>query len=263
MPTWDASQYLQFNDERTRPCRELVSRIAVAAPQRVIDLGCGPGNSTAVLAQRWPQAELTGLDSSPEMIAAASNAEPHHHWQVGDIATWADEQGDSFEVVFSNAALQWVGDHKSLFSKLLSRVSAGGALAVQMPGNLDAPAHRIMRELAVSPEWRNHFPSTGVREWHVYDLPFYYNFLAPIAASIDLWATEYIQVMPSAKAIVEWYKGTGLRPFLEALPNDTKRTEFITAYLHAIRKEYPTQTDDRILFPFRRMFLIAYRKDHR
>jgi trans-aconitate 2-methyltransferase len=158
MPTWDAKQYLRF-DQRTRPCRELAARIDITAPERVIDLGCGPGNSTSVLAERWPESELTGLDSSPEMIAAARNAYPHRAWRIDDLAAWAGQNDRTYDVVFSNAALQWVDDHPVLLPKLLARVAGGGALAIQMPGNFDAPAHRIMRELAVSPAWRDRFPS--------------------------------------------------------------------------------------------------------
>ena len=148
MPTWNAEQYLRFDDERTRPCRELAARIAIAAPDRVIDLGCGPGNSTTALAERWPKAELSGLDSSPEMIDAARRANPRLAWSVADIAAWSKGDGPTYDVVFSNAALQWVDDHAAVFPKLLNHVSPGGALAIQMPGNFNSPAHRIMRELA-------------------------------------------------------------------------------------------------------------------
>ena len=184
MPTWDAEQYLRFDDERTRPCRELAARISTAVPDRVIDLGCGPGNSTAVLAERWPEAELTGLDSSPEMIAAARRADPRLGLARGRHCRWANENGQTYDVVFSNAALQWVDDHAAVFPKLLNHV-APAALAIQMPGNYDAPAHRIMRELAISPVWRDRFPTHGVREWHVHDLATYYDILAPAASAVD------------------------------------------------------------------------------
>jgi trans-aconitate 2-methyltransferase len=259
MPTWDADQYLRFNDERTRPCRELAARIAVAEPERVIDLGCGPGNSTAVLAERWATAELTGLDSSPEMIAAARRGEPGKVWRVGDIAGWAEEKGERYDVVFSNAALQWVDDHRAIMPKLLSRVAPGGALAFQMPGNYDAPAHRIMRELAESAAWRDHFPAGGVREWHVHDLATYYDILSPSAGAVDLWETEYLHILGDAGAIVEWYKGTGLRPFLDALGNEKMRGDFLGEYLERIRSAYPVRGNGRVIFPFRRLFVIAYR----
>ena len=260
MPTWDAHQYLRFNDQRTRPCRELAARIAIATPERVIDLGCGPGNSTSVVAERWPEAELTGLDSSPEMIAAAQKTCPHRNWRIDDLAAWAGQTGQTYDVVFSNAALQWVDDHPMLFAKLLSRVARGGALAIQMPANFDAPAHRIMRELAASPAWRDHFPSQGIREWHVHDLATYYDILAPIASVVDFWETEYLHVMENAAAIAEWYKGTGLRPFLDALANDQQKADFTAQYLECLQRAYPVRKDGRVIFPFRRLFLIAYQR---
>ena len=260
MPTWDAEQYLRFNDQRTRPCRELVARIAIAAPKRIIDLGCGPGNSTAALAERWPKAELTGLDSSPEMIASARKDAPQRDWRVGDIAAWSNENQQCYDIVFSNAALQWVDDHATLFPKLLSHVAAGGALAIQMPANYDAPAHLIMREMAASKVWRGRFPEDGVREWHVHDLPTYHDILAPIAATVDFWQTEYQHIMNDAAGIVEWCKGTGLRPFLEALANDHPRGEFLAEYLERIQQAYPVRRDGRVIFPFRRLFLIAHQR---
>lgn len=260
MPTWDAKQYLRFNDQRTRPCRELAARVAIEAPERVIDLGCGPGNSTAVLAERWPESELTGLDSSPEMIAAAQKAYPHRNWRIGDIAAWASQNDHTYDVVFSNAAFQWVDDHPAIFPKLLARVAVGGALAIQMPANFDAPAARTMRELAASQAWRSHFPADSIRVWHVHDLAAYHDILAPIAAEVDFWQTEYLHVMENAAAIVEWYKGTGLRPFLDALANDQERVDFTAQYLERIERAYPVRKDGRVIFPFRRLFLIAYQQ---
>ena len=260
MPTWDAKQYLRFNDQRTRPCRELAARIAIETPGRAIDLGCGPGNSTSVLAERWPESKLTGLDSSPEMIAAARKAHPDWNWRTGRIADWAGENDQAYNIVFSNAALQWVDDHAAIFPKLLARVAAGGALAIQMPANFDAPAHRIMREIATSQAWRKHFPAAGVREWHVHDLAAYHDILAPIAGAVDFWQTEYLHIMADAAAIVEWYKGTGLRPFLDALANDRQKADFTSQYLEEIARAYPVRKDGRLIFPFRRLFLIAYQR---
>jgi trans-aconitate 2-methyltransferase len=260
MPTWDAELYLRFNDERTRPCRDLAARVAIAAPGRVIDLGCGPGNSTGVLAERWPKAELTGLDSSPEMIAAARRAKPGLSWRVGDIAAWSNENGQTYDVVFSSSALQWVDDHAVMFPRLLSHVAPGGALAVQMPGNYDAPTHCLMRELAASRAWRDRFPAGGIREWHVHDLATYHDIIASAAATVDLWETEYLHILADAAAIVEWYKGTGLRPFLEALANDEQRADFTAQYLERIRRAYPVRGNGRVIFPFRRLFLIAYQR---
>jgi trans-aconitate 2-methyltransferase len=263
MPTWNADQYLRFGEERTQPCRDLAARIDVASPGRVIDLGCGPGNSTEVLAKRWPDAELTGLDSSPEMIDAARRAYPQRRWVVGDIGGWAASDAGPFDVVFSNAAMQWVGDHGAAYPRLLAQAAPGGALAVQVPGNYDGLAHRLMRELAASDGWHPRFPAGGVREWYVHEPTFYYDALAPHAARLDLWETEYLHVMPGPEAIVEWYKGTGLRPFLDALATDAERAGFMAEYLEQIRAAFPARPDGKVLFPFRRLFLVAYRPGER
>jgi trans-aconitate 2-methyltransferase len=192
------------------------------------------------------------------MIAAARRAEPRLAWRVGDIAAWANENGDAYDVVFSNAALQWVDDHAAVLPKLYYHVAPAGALAIQMPGNYDAPAHAIMRELAASRAWRDRFPADGVREWHVHDLAAYYDILAPVADTVDIWQTEYLHILADPAAIVEWYKGTGLRPFLDALANDDQRADFLAHYLERTHKAYPARSDGRVIFPFRRLFLIAY-----
>lgn len=260
MPTWDSKQYLQFANQRTRPCRDLAARVNVAAPVRAIDLGCGPGNSTAVLIERWPAAQIMGLDSSPEMIESAKKSYPNQSWLQGDINSWNVAGNEHFDVVFSNAALQWADDHAPLFPRLMRAVNPGGALAIQMPGNFDAAAHRLMREIAAEPAWKVRFPPCGVREWHVHDLTFYYDLLSADADHLDLWETEYIHVMPSAQAILEWYKGTGLRPFLDALKSDEQRSEFLESYLQKLTAAYRPQSDGKVLFPFRRLFMVAYRK---
>lgn len=253
MPGWKPDQYLKFAAERTQPCRDLAARIAIENPRRVIDLGCGPGNSTEVLAARWPGAELTGLDSSTEMIARARSVHPDWRWRAGDIAAWTDGE-ECFDVVFSNAAMQWVPDHAQVFPRLMSHVAPAGALAVQMPGNFEAEAHRLMRSVASG------FPATGgVREWFAHGCEFYYDVLTPLAARVELWSTEYIHVMGGAEGIVEWYSGSGMRPFLDALATDSERARFQAEYLAVIRDAYPARPDGRILFPFRRLFMVAYR----
>ncbi|MGA2738648.1 MAG: methyltransferase domain-containing protein [Bryobacteraceae bacterium] len=262
MSSWNPSQYLKFAEERTQPCRDLAARVSVANVRRVIDLGCGPGNSTAVLRDRWPDAEFTGLDSSAEMIERARREHSGQHWIAVDISEWAagnhGARDGQFDVVFSNAALQWVEDHATLYPQLLSRVAPGGALAIQIPGNIDALPHRLMREVAATPAWSGWFPSGKVREWHNHEMDFYYDVLAPSAARLDLWATEYLHILPDAAAIVEWYRSTGLRPFLAALETDADRERFAADYLAALRPHYPPRAAGGVLFPFRRIFLIAY-----
>ncbi|HLY20029.1 MAG TPA: methyltransferase domain-containing protein [Bryobacteraceae bacterium] len=260
MPPWNPNQYLKFAEERTQPCRDLAARIQVSDPRRVIDLGCGPGNSTAVLRERWPDAEFTGLDSSAEMIARARHECPAHRWIAGDISAWAAAAGDGlFDVVFSNAALQWVEDHARVYPRLLEHVAPGGALAIQIPGNIDALPHRLMREVAASPDWSARFAHGKVREWHHHEMEFYYDALAARASRLDIWATEYLHILPDARSIVEWYRGTGLRPFLEALESEADRERFAADYLERLRPHFQQRPAGGILFPFRRLFLIAYR----
>jgi trans-aconitate 2-methyltransferase len=256
MPTWNAGQYLRFAAERTRPCRDLAAALTLNAPQKIIDLGCGPGNSTAVLAERWPNAEIRGLDSSNEMIVTARRDAPGRMFDVGDIATWSPET--PFDLVFSNAALQWLDNHELLYPRLLGFVAPGGAFAAQVPCNMTAPAHEIMRELARRSEFQA-FLGDSVREWHVHDAGFYYDVLAPHAERIDIWQTEYLHVLPDAAAIVDWYKGTGLRPFLDRLPDANVRSRFLDLYLQAITQAYPARSDGHVILPFQRLFVVAYR----
>src|ERR1700683_1026334 len=259
MASWDAAQYLKFSDERTRPSRDLAAQIAIAEPQRVIDLGCGPGNSTQVLADRWPEAEITGLDNSAEMVARARETQPERTWIVQGIEDWAATEGAAYDVVFSNAALQWVPDHAALLPKLLSRVRSGGVFAMQMPANYGEHVHRVMRDLASSPGWRRWFPSGNVREWHSHSVEFYYDGLAAHASRLNLWETEYLHVLSSAEAIVEWYRGTGMRPYLQAISDAAEQKRFAAEYLAGIRPAYPTRSDGRVLVPFRRLFAIPSR----
>jgi trans-aconitate 2-methyltransferase len=221
-----------------------------------MDLGCGPGNSTEVLARRWPGAELSGLDSSAEMIAAARKSHPDWQWSTEDIGLWTAVE--PYDVVFSNAALQWVPEHARVLPQLLGQVAAGGALAMQVPANMDAPAHAAMREIGARAEWRGYF-ERSVREWHVEAVEAYYDLMAPHAGRVDLWVTEYQHVMDGPEALVEWYRGTGLRPWLDALPDEAARARFGVEYLETVRVAYPRRGDGRVLFPFRRLFLVAYR----
>ncbi len=250
MPDWDSRQYLRFEEERTRPARDLAARVELEHAAGIIDLGCGPGNSTEAIAARFPLAAVTGLDASPAMIGRARQRHPEWDWVAGDIADWAAGE-DRRDVVFSNAALHWVEDHEALFPSLLERARV---LAVQMPANRDAAPHRIMRELAAR---AGILPK--VREWRTLDAAHYYDLLAPRCARLDVWLTEYLHVMPDADAVVEWYRSTGLRPFLEALPDDAAREGFVAACRERIRAEFPARADGRVVFPFRRLFLVAYR----
>ena len=254
MPSWNPEQYLKFGDLRTRPARDLAQAVAVSDPRRVVDLGCGPGNSTAVCRQRWPKASIVGIDRSEAMIEKARAECPEGDWRIADIAEWSKAaDGGRFDVIFSNAALHWVDDHATLFRRLFGRVAAGGALAVQMPAYEMAP-NRLMRELAAA-------AGLAVKEWRSHALDFYYEMLQPHAARLDLWATEYVQVMADVAAIVEWYRGTGLRPYLEAIGEESGRVRFLADFEERLREVYPEAQAGGVLLPFRRVFVVAYAGD--
>lgn len=258
MVSWSASKYLQFGEERTRPCLDLAARILVPEVRRIADLGCGPGNSTEVLAERWPAASITGVDSSADMLQAAREKHPTWHWEQADITEWAASPGDPYDLVFSNAALQWVPVPSTVLPRLMTKVAPGGALAVQIPV-YDAPAHRISRELAASPAWRHRFPNGVPGDWHSYDIAYYYDLLAPHCSRLDLWETEYQHILPDQAAIVEWYKGSGLRPLLSGLKDPAEQARFLAEYFEGVKSAFPVRASGRVLFPFRRIFWVAYR----
>jgi trans-aconitate 2-methyltransferase len=253
--SWSAKQYVAFEDERTRPVRDLVGALPVAQPKRVMDLGCGPGNSTEVLAARYPDAAVSGIDSSEDMIIAARKRMPHADFEVQDVYGW---QGSGYEVILANAVLQWVPDHEKLFPELLQKLSPAGVLAVQMPDNLDEPAHRLMRDTAAHGPWSAKLAAAAEARTTLADAGWYYELLRPLSTRVDLWRTMYFHVLAGAPAIVEWFKGSGLRPFLEPLTVN-ERTAYLERYTEAIAEAYPALTDGSVLLPFPRLFMIAVR----
>jgi trans-aconitate 2-methyltransferase len=256
MESWDPQQYLRFGEERTRPAVDLVSRIAVERPSTVIDLGCGPGNSTRVLRSRWPEALVVGLDSSVEMIDAARSKEPDASWIVSDIEDWRPET--AFDVVFSNATLQWLPDHGRLIERLFGNVAPGGALALQIPSADFALVYSLIREIAIDGPWASRM--AGALGTFTMETPgFYYDLLAPAARSVDIWTTRYYHVLDSPAAVVDWIASTGLRPFLDALESEAERRTFVERLRGSVGHSYVPQRDGRVLFPFERLFIVAYR----
>ncbi|MGU3494752.1 trans-aconitate 2-methyltransferase [Xanthobacteraceae bacterium A53D] len=254
MADWNAQLYLTFEDERTRPARDLVARIPLASARHVVDLGCGPGNSTELLAARFPDAEVTGIDTSPDMLAAARRRMPETRFITGDAATLAlDEPAD---VILANAVLQWVPDHARLFPHLISQLSATGALAVQMPDNLNEPSHVAMRETAADGPWAEKLAKASAARTALPSMGDYYNLLCPLLPRVDVWRTVYNHPLNGPAAVVEWVKSTGLRPFLEPLDADEAEA-FLAAYERRIARAYPARADGKVLLAFPRLFLIA------
>lgn len=250
---WDPAQYLKFADHRLRPAVDLLNRIDVADPGEVCDLGAGAGNVTRLLKARWPVARITGVDSSREMLAKAAAAAPEIAWQHADLATWRPERPP--DVIYSNAALHWLGDHERVFPSLLSVLAPGGTLAVQMPRNFLAPSHTSMADAARSGPWRARLEPL-LRPVPVSEPAFYYDVLAPRAGALDIWETEYLQVLEGEDPVKEWTKGTWLKPLLEAL-EEPERSRFEAAYALLVARAYPRRPDGRTLLPFRRLFIVA------
>jgi trans-aconitate 2-methyltransferase len=257
MHAWDAFDYLRFADERTLPARDLVDRIELpGTPAEIVDLGCGPGNSTAMLRERWPQATITGLDSSEAMLEQARRDHPGIDFRPGDIARWAPER--ACDLVFSNAALQWVEDHEHLLPRLLAAVAAGGALAAQMPRNHDFATHALMRRVAAEGPWRERLMDARAPS-PVRAPEFYYDILAPLCRRVVLWETNYIQVMDGIPAIIGWLRGTGLRPFLARL-DPGEEPLFLDRYAALLDEAFPKRSDGKVLLPYPRLFFIAMPK---
>jgi trans-aconitate 2-methyltransferase len=252
---WSAQHYLGFGNERTRAAQDLVARVDLAAPGQVFDLGCGPGNSTALLRQRWPQATLTGVDSSPEMLAAAHSAMPDVHWQLADLAQW--EPPAPVDLLFSNAALHWLPDHGALLPRLFGYLKHGGALALQIPSRQHALVRDIIHEISRDPRWSDRLE--GARAVLTMERPaFYYDVFAPLAQRVDIWETEYFHVMSCSDAIVEFIGSTGLRPFIAPL-TDEECEVFVNRLRSGVRAGYASNADGQVLFPSRRTFVVAYR----
>jgi trans-aconitate 2-methyltransferase len=253
--TWDPSQYLKFAAPRLRPALDLLARIDTEAPSAVYDLGCGTGMATRMLAARWPEATVTGVDSSPEMLSTARREEGGMAiaWVESDVAGWAPSDGA--DVLFSNAALHWLEDHERLFPRLFGCLRRHGVLAVQMPRNHLAPPHVCMAEAARAGPWRARLEAV-LRPAPVAAPDAYYDILAPLADAVDIWETEYTHVLDGENPVMEWTKSTALRPLLAAL-DDGQRDGFLIEYAAHLAAAYPGRPDGTTIFPFRRLFIVA------
>ncbi|MFD1258824.1 trans-aconitate 2-methyltransferase [Mucilaginibacter terrae] len=253
---WSSVQYSKFENERNRPIHDLLAQIPNSNVKTAADIGCGPGNSTELLVQKYPGAHIIGMDSSANMIEAARKRIPAVVFEVADIATWPNP--GAFDVILANASLQWVPDHASLFPALIAKLAPGGTLAVQMPDNFNEPAHRLMREVAANGTWSNKLANSSkrlVRE----SADWYYEHLRGKVASVNIWRTTYYHTLTGGSgAVVEWFKGTGLQPFLAPL-NEEERSLFSDQYQHEISKAYPAYANGTVLLPFPRLFIVATR----
>jgi len=248
MAHWNPQTYLKFGSERLRPALDLMVQIPLSQPKHIIDLGCGPGNVTALLQDRWPDAQVWGIDSSPDMLAQARKEYPDMMWQQADIADWTTQSPP--DLIFSNACLHWLADHDRLFPRLLNSLKSAGVLAVQIPHNFAAPTHQVIRDILGS----DHplvpgFPVATAQQ--------YYDWLAPFCTSLNIWQTRYIHVLEGGNPVADWTRGAALRPVLEGLKDPQERSTFESEYRRRISQAYPPQNDGKTLLPFERLFMVC------
>jgi trans-aconitate 2-methyltransferase len=256
MSDWNPDLYRRFEDERTRPARELLARVALSEPKLIYDLGCGPGNSTELLVERFPNADVVGTDNSEPMLVSARKRLPNCRFELSDIASWKPSAAP--DLIYANAALQWVGGHEALIPRLFDLLAPNGVLAIQMPDNREEPTHRSMREVAGLAPWSTFIDDVASIRTKILPLEAYYDLLSPQAAEVDVWRTAYQHPMESPAKIVEWVRATGLKPFIDPLP-EAERVSFLAEYERRIAQAYQPRADKRLLLAFPRMFIVARR----
>jgi len=250
---WDPKTYLAFGAERTRPAADLLARLTLEQPRRVADLGCGPGNSTALLRARWPDAEIDAIDFAPEMLADARKSGVDARFIQADIAEWTPDE--PYDVIYSNAALQWLGDHERLLPRLVSFVRPGGVLAVQVPRNFEEQCHVLIRRAVGDPRWSAELKD--VRDWwNVLEPEAYFDLLRPGATSVDIWETRYFHVLEGEDPVFHWMMGTGLRPYAAALASPLKEA-FLEHYRGLLAGAYPPRPGGQTIHRFLRLFFVV------
>lgn len=249
---WSAKQYSAFENERTRPVRDLVAALPNERVARAVDLGCGPGNSTEVLAARYPDAAISGTDNSQDMIDAARKRLPGLAFELSDIAAWNPPGG--YDVILANASLQWVPGHEELYPRLVGKLAPGGSLAVQTPDNMEEPAHRLAREVAADGPWAARIGAVKHPPRH--SAAWYYELLKPVCGRLDVWRTIYHHPLAGAAAVVQWFTSTALRPYLGPL-DPAEQQAFLAEYQSRIERAYPALSDGTVLLPFPRLFIVA------
>jgi trans-aconitate 2-methyltransferase len=250
---WDPAQYLRFADERLRPALDLLAQVPLDAPARVVDLGCGTGNVTAILGQRFPESDVVGVDGSAVMLEKARAGTPGCRFEQADFVQWQPREAP--DLIYSNAALHWVGDHPQLFPRLLSFLAPGGVLAIQMPAMHDTPLRRLPYDIAATGPWAEYLRGIGSAPGILSPME-YWDMLRPYVASLDVWQTTYMHGLTGENAVMEWASGSSLRPFLDMLPQPQKEA-FSRAYADAAQLEYPRRADGTTLLPFHRLFMVA------
>ncbi len=253
---WDTALYLKFEAERTQPARDLLARVD-SAPRRIVDLGCGPGTSTRLLAERFPQAEILGVDNSEPMLAEARRRLPEVRFEHADIANWRPRQRP--DLIFANAALQWLPDHEELFPRLVSYLAEDGALAAQMPDNRQEPSHALMRLVAADGPWADRLVPIAKTRAIIATHVDYYAWLKPLSAALDIWQTTYVHPMASVGAVVDWFRGSALRPFLNPL-DACEREQFIERYMRELAVAYGVDPNGSLLFLYPRLFIHARKR---
>ncbi len=256
MSEWNSTQYLKFKKERTQPAIDLVNRISSKDSKRIIDIGCGPGNSTKVLADAFPDSYIVGIDNSENMIATATANYPSLDFKLCNINTDLATLGHDFDIVFSNACIQWVPNHRKLLRDLMDLLKEDGILAIQVPMNYNMPIHKTIREISRSQTWEGYFPNPQI--FHTLSHSEYFDILSEISQNISIWETIYYHIMETHNDILEWYRGTGLRPYLNVLTED-KKSEFESTIMADVVSSYPMQKNGEIIFRFPRLFFIATR----
>jgi trans-aconitate 2-methyltransferase len=254
MSDWDPAKYLKFANERSRPALDLLLRVTHRDPKLVYDLGCGPGNSTELLAEHFPKAEIAGIDSSPAMIAAAGKALPQLKFEIADVADW--DVPLNADLAFANAVFQWVPQHDGLLLNIISNMKRGGALAVQMPDNLNEPSHRLMVEVALEGPWSKSFLDYPVSRSALLGVQGYHDLLSPVSQSHDIWRTTYYHTLSGHQGIIDMISSTGLRPYMDRLSDD-QRTEYLRIYRSKLEEWYPLTKEGQVLYPFPRLFIVA------
>jgi trans-aconitate 2-methyltransferase len=251
---WDTGLYLKFEAERTQPARDLLARVALSDPRAIVDLGCGPGTSTELLAARYPEAAIVGVDNSDPMLASARARLANVRFEKYDIAHWTSDA--PLDLIFANAALQWLPDHQDLMPRLMALLAKGGVLAIQMPDNRQEASHALMRMVAADGPWADRLVPIAKTRAVIAMHADYYRWLKPMSGRLDIWETTYVHPLSGVGAIIDWFRGSALRPFLNLL-DECEREEFIARYSEELQRAYPREPDGGVLFLYPRLFIVA------